>query len=408
MRKRLKIVSLLTALALLGGLLGGCGKSSRIETDSVAVQETTDPLLAEHQKQLEQLNSSYTKRLTSNSQGVEFHLYYDDTQSMLGFVEAANGQNTFVTMLDKSIDCAKGMLNNGFSALKAYTLVDEIPGDKKNQELNWTEVDIVGALQAQFLRSDFYTGSHTGHREGTLTHAGTGTKVGPLARLFLDGNDPFVKGTFTVVVTDLREQGFDLDDLVNGLLSYREAEPGAEICIVGCISDYTGELSVPAYSNSNAGADIASIDNYDGPAAYYYIMAGPTEQMDQYIGMLQDNMQDENLVYATFEELAASEGKPLSFSREKYHGGKAHGRFATGKCFRQWENHARDGAGGRTAGVFGPRHQKKNPWYGSRNDEYCRHTAAGGKDGSKQDRNGAGKASSLQGSCRKPDGKPVY
>ena len=303
MRKRLKIVSLLTALALLGGLLGGCGKSSRIETDSVAVQETTDPLLAEHQKQLEQLNSSYTKRLTSNSQGVEFHLYYDDTQSMLGFVEAANGQNTFVTMLDKSIDCAKGMLNNGFSALKAYTLVDEIPGDKKNQELNWTEVDIVGALQAQFLRSDFYTGSHTGHREGTLTHAGTGTKVGPLARLFLDGNDPFVKGTFTVVVTDLREQGFDLDDLVNGLLSYREAEPGAEICIVGCISDYTGELSVPAYSNSNAGADIASIDNYDGPAAYYYIMAGPTEQMDQYIGMLQDNMQDENLVYATFEEL---------------------------------------------------------------------------------------------------------
>lgn len=59
MRKRLKIVSLLTALALLGGLLGGCGKSSRIETDSVAVQETTDPLLAEHQKQLEQLNSSY-------------------------------------------------------------------------------------------------------------------------------------------------------------------------------------------------------------------------------------------------------------------------------------------------------------------------------------------------------------
>lgn len=317
MRKRLKIVSLLTALALLGGLLGGCGKSSRIETDSVAVQETTDPLLAEHQKQLEQLNSSYTKRLTSNSQGVEFHLYYDDTQSMLGFVEAANGQNTFVTMLDKSIDCAKGMLNNGFSALKAYTLVDEIPGDKKNQELNWTEVDIVGALQAQFLRSDFYTGSHTGHREGTLTHAGTGTKVGPLARLFLDGNDPFVKGTFTVVVTDLREQGFDLDDLVNGLLSYREAEPGAEICIVGCISDYTGELSVPAYSNSNAGADIASIDNYDGPAAYYYIMAGPTEQMDQYIGMLQDNMQDENLVYATFEELAASEGKPLSFSLVK-------------------------------------------------------------------------------------------
>ena len=72
MRKRLKIVSLLTALALLGGLLGGCGKSSRIETDSVAVQETTDPLLAEHQKQLEQLNSSYTKRLTSNSQGWNF------------------------------------------------------------------------------------------------------------------------------------------------------------------------------------------------------------------------------------------------------------------------------------------------------------------------------------------------
>ena len=70
MRKRLQVVSLLTAIALLCGLLGGCGKSSRIKTDSVAVQETTDSLLAEHQKQLEQLNSSYTKRLAANSQGV--------------------------------------------------------------------------------------------------------------------------------------------------------------------------------------------------------------------------------------------------------------------------------------------------------------------------------------------------
>ena len=70
-------------------------------------------------------------------------------------------------------------------------------------------------------------------------------------------------------------------------------------------------------SNSNAGADIASIDNYDGPATYYYIIAGPAEQVDQYIGMLQESMQDEKIIYATFEEMAASEGKPLSFSLVK-------------------------------------------------------------------------------------------
>lgn len=317
MRKRLQAFLLLAAIVLTCMPLGGCGKSSRTEGPSSTAQEETNPILAEHQEQLEQLNSRYKERTAANSQGVEFHLYYDDTQSMLGFVEADNGQSTFVTMLDRSIDCAKGMLNNGFSTLKAYTLVDEIPGDRQNQELNWTEVDIVGGLQAQFLRADFYTGSHTGHREGTLNHAGTGTKVGPLARLFLDGNNPFVKGAFTVVVTDLREQGFNLDDLANSLMAYREGDPEAEICVVGCTSNYTGELSVPVYSNSNTGTDIASIDNYDGPAAYYYIMSGPAEQMDQYISTLQSSMQGEKIVYATFQDLAASEGKPLSFSLVK-------------------------------------------------------------------------------------------
>lgn len=318
MRKKLQAAALLTALALMCGLLGGCGKTRKPTTEAAsAAQVETDSVLSEHQAQMEQLSSNYQERSKVTSQGVEFHLYYDDTQSMLGFVEADNGQNTFVNMLDKSIDCAKGMLNDGFSALKAYTLVDEIPNDHKNQELNWTEVDIVGSLQAQFLRSDFYTGDHTGHREGTLDHAETGTKVGPLARLFLDGSDPFTKGALTVVVTDLREQGFDLDDLVNGLLAYKDSEPTAEICIVGCTSNYTGELSIPVYSNSNAGADIASISNYDGPAAYYYIMAGPSEQMDRYIGVLQDSLQDENIAWATFETLTASEGEPLNFSLMK-------------------------------------------------------------------------------------------
>lgn len=311
-QKRLRFAALFAAAVLMCGLFGGCGASGRETASSVSAE--ADKLLTAHQDQLNDLYKAYSSTVAKD---VEYRLYYDDTQSMLGFVEADNGQNTFVNMLDKSIDSAKGMLNNGFSSLKAYTLVDEVPGDNQNQELNWTEVDIVGSLQAQFLRSDFYTGSHTGHREGTLNHTGTDTKLGPLARLFADGNNPFAKGAFTVVVTDLREQNFDLDDLVNGLLSYKKENPSAEICIVGCSSNYTGEISIPVYSNSNAGADVASIDNYSGPASYYYIMAGPVDQMDRYLSTLKASLSDENIVWSTFEDLTASVGNPLEFALVK-------------------------------------------------------------------------------------------
>lgn len=317
MRKRLKAVSLLVTASLLCGLLSGCGGSARSTASSAAAEEEDDLLLAWHQEQLDYLNSTYKANHTASSQNVEFHLYYDDTQSMLGFVQADNGQNTFVNMLDEAVDCAKSMLNDGFSELKAFTLVDEVPGDGRNQELNWTEIDIIGSLQAQFMRSDFYTGGHTNHRDGTLNRTDTGAQAGPLARLFMDGNNPFATGAVTVVVTDLREQGFNVDDLVDALLTYQNEEPTAEICIMACTSDYTGTISIPVYSNSNTGTDIVSIDNYEGPAAYYYIVAGPAQQVDQYTGALQDKLQCDDLVCASFEDQTASQGEPLRFSLVK-------------------------------------------------------------------------------------------
>ena len=133
MQKRLRFAALFAAAVLMCGLFGGCGASGRETASSVSAE--ADKLLTAHQDQLNDLYKAYSSTVAKD---VEYRLYYDDTQSMLGFVEADNGQNTFVNMLDKSIDSAKGMLNNGFSSLKAYTLVDEVPGDNQNQELNWT------------------------------------------------------------------------------------------------------------------------------------------------------------------------------------------------------------------------------------------------------------------------------
>lgn len=306
----------LAACLAAGLLLTGCGRS---RTPAAAPVELPD-IAQQHAEGLAALQTAWDSR-TSDS-GTTLRLYYDDTHSMLGFVKGNNGSNRFVYLLDAAIDQAFGMVNapeNGVEQVEAYTLVDSSPDDGVNQELSWQQVDMSGTLRNFFMVDSFYTGDHTGHREGTLNHTfadGTVAQMGPLARLFQDGSTPFADDGLTILVSDLQEQGFDLNTLSSGLLDYCKRVPSAKVCIVAAQSSFSGQLSVPVYSISGTGTDIASIDGYTGEVPFYYIIAGPANLVDSFCAGIRQTMGDDsaNILFTTFSTAEASVGQPLDFS----------------------------------------------------------------------------------------------
>lgn len=306
----------LAACLAAGLLLTGCGRS---RTPAAAPVELPD-IAQQHAEGLAALQTAWDSR-TSDS-GTTLRLYYDDTHSMMGFVKGNNGSNRFVYLLDAAIDQAFGMVNapeNGVEQVEAYTLVDSSPDDGVNQELSWQEVDMSGTLRNFFMVDSFYTGDHTGHREGTLNHTfadGTVAQMGPLARLFQDGSTPFADDGLTILVSDLQEQGFDLNTLSSGLLDYCKRVPSAKVCIVAAQSSFSGQLSVPVYSISGTGTDIASIDGYTGEVPFYYIIAGPANLVDSFCAGIRQTMGDDsaNILFTTFSTAEASVGQPLDFS----------------------------------------------------------------------------------------------
>lgn len=306
----------LAACLAAGLLLTGCGRS---RTPAAAPVELPD-IAQQHAEGLAALQAAWDSR-TSDS-GTTLRLYYDDTHSMMGFVKGNNGSNRFVYLLDAAIDQAFGMVNapeNGVEQVEAYTLVDSSPDDGVNQELSWQQVDMSGTLRNFFMVDSFYTGDHTGHREGTLNHTfadGTVAQMGPLARLFQDGSTPFADDGLTILVSDLQEQGFDLNTLSSGLLDYCKRVPSAKVCIVAAQSSFSGQLSVPVYSISGTGTDIASIDGYTGEVPFYYIIAGPANLVDSFCAGIRQTMGDDstNILFTTFSTAEASVGQPLDFS----------------------------------------------------------------------------------------------
>lgn len=317
MQKHKKIFRTAMVCLLTMTMLTGCKQGGRTtEVEKVELP----PLAAEHASGLQELQTAWESR-TSDS-GTILRLYYDDTHSMLGFVKGNNGSNRFVYLLDVAIDEAFNMVNapeNGVEKVEAYTLVDANPEDGVNQELSWQQVDMTGTLRNFFMVDSFYTGDHPNHREGTLNHTfadGSQGQLGPLSRLFQDGATPFANDGLTVLVSDLQEQGFDLNTLSSGILNYCEQVPSAKVCIVAATSAFAGQLSVPVYSMSNTGTSIASIDNYAGDVPFYYIIAGPANLVDTYCAQIQKAMGDDssNILFTSFSSAEASCGQPLEFT----------------------------------------------------------------------------------------------
>lgn len=304
-----KAAALLTAVSMVFTMvLSGCGTQEQSPSERL-----NDSVITEHQEVFDQLTEESQKKEPDQS-GTIFRMYYDNTESMMGFVNPMiqeREKTSFVYSIDAAIDVASSMISaptNGIADAVGYAL----EADSSNI-LRWNKVEINDELQGQFCAKSFYTGSGGG-RLGTLTE--NGKVIGPLARLFQNDANPFAADGLTVVVSDLMEQGFNLDTLRDGIQQYFSENEYAAAIILGCTSEYEGNMSVPCFSAAS-GTDIVTINNYDGPAAYYFLIVGPRNLAESYVQQLEERLDDSDVEfsrasYYNSEDLNSA-AAPLSF-----------------------------------------------------------------------------------------------
>lgn len=284
-----KIVVLFTIVSMVfTTVLSGCNTQETGPSEHLG-----DSVISKHQEIFDQLTKDSQKEEPDQSATI-FRMYYDNTESMMGFVTPMiqeREKTSFVYSIDAAIDVASGMISaptNGIADAVGYAL----EADSSNI-LRWNEVEINDELQGQFCAKSFYTGSGGG-RLGTLTE--NGKVIGPLGRLFQKGANPFAVDGLTVIVSDLMEQGFNLDTLRDGIQQYFSENEYAAAIILGCTSKYVGNMSVPCFSGSS-GTDIVTINNYDGPAAYYFLIVGPRNLAESYVQQLEERLYDSDIEF---------------------------------------------------------------------------------------------------------------
>lgn len=290
-----KLAALLSVLMLVM-VLSGCGKKAWPDNAQIAEMAVMGELIPASE-------DMPTYPDTSNT---VFRMFFDNTNSMRGFVNPTIGnqkKTAFVYSVDDAINVALQMLqakDNGFRQTEGYIL----KADEKNI-LRWSEVDLNDELQAAFCSTRFGTTFYTGSegRPGTLTE--NGVSVGPLSRLFRVGNiqgkeasaTPFIDDGLTVIVSDLMEQGFNLDVIFQGIQTYFGQNPYAAAAVIGCSSEYKGNLSIPMFDGT--GVSEITVHDYTGDAGYYFVIVGPVRLVEVYVENLEALLRKDHVENST-------------------------------------------------------------------------------------------------------------
>ncbi|MGL4607614.1 MAG: hypothetical protein ACRCU3_09145 [Eubacteriaceae bacterium] len=191
------------------------------------------------------------------------NLYYDNTQSMYGFVQNNPNNQTpknFIIATDALYDTMAGYQNANFYKLG-------ITAD--SPFLKWLKIPDNKMFQSGYKTKDFYTFS-----EGIFE----GSK-GPLQLLF-ENSTEINFDDINVFITDLAEQNLQNNDLARMLNKVNLEREGYSTCVFAINSYFYGTASVPTQGVVDAAGNLAFNDfEYDGMRTYYCVMTGPTEEL---------------------------------------------------------------------------------------------------------------------------------
>lgn len=213
-------------------------------------------------------NTIKKAELPANS--VKANLYFDNTQSMYGYINAASN---FAVVCGDLIETVKGYANYSMNALVR----------KDNGFLGWGNVDI-----SNFRSKDFYT-----FNKGSFNNAAG--EYGPLGLLFKNANSPVNFDELNVFITDLAEQQLNNKKLAQRINEVLTENDNRSAALYYINSNFSGLASVPVPSSVVSGQVRMTDENYTGTRPFYCLIVGPTSEVVNICNVLNDSLKGSGL-----------------------------------------------------------------------------------------------------------------
>lgn len=213
-------------------------------------------------------NTIKKAELPANS--VKANLYFDNTQSMYGYINAASN---FAVACGDLIETVKGYANYSMNALVR----------KDNGFLGWGNVDI-----SNFRSKDFYT-----FNKGSFNNAAG--EYGPLGLLFKNANSPVNFDELNVFITDLAEQQLNNKELAQRINEVLTENDNRSAALYYINSNFSGLASVPVPSSVVSGQVRMTDENYTGTRPFYCLIVGPTSEVVNICNVLNDSLKGSDL-----------------------------------------------------------------------------------------------------------------
>ena len=252
MRRFLKIMAAAIMCLLMVVNLEGCGSDAEPVSEEVIALENT------------------IKKAELPANSVKANLYFDNTQSMYGYINAASN---FAVACGDLIETVKGYANYSMNALVR----------KDNGFLGWGNVDI-----SNFRSKDFYTFN----KESFNNAAG---EYGPLGLLFKNANSPVNFDELNVFITDLAEQQLNNKELAQRINEVLTENDNRSAALYYINSNFSGLASVPVPSSVVSGQVRMTDENYTGTRPFYCLIVGPTSEVVNICNVLNDSLKGSGL-----------------------------------------------------------------------------------------------------------------
>ncbi len=252
MRRFLKIMAAAIMCLLMVVNLVGCGPDAEPVSEEVIALENT------------------IKKAELPANSVKANLYFDNTQSMYGYINAASN---FAVACGDLIETVKGYANYSMNALVR----------KDNGFLGWGNVDI-----SNFRSKDFYT-----FNKGSFNNAAG--EYGPLGLLFKNANSPVNFDELNVFITDLAEQQLNNKELAQRINEVLTENDNRSAALYYINSNFSGLASVPVPSSVVSGQVRMTDENYTGTRPFYCLIVGPTSEVVNICNVLNDSLKGSGL-----------------------------------------------------------------------------------------------------------------
>lgn len=252
MRRFLKIMAAAIMCLLMVVNLEGCPHDAEPVSEEVIALENT------------------IKKAELPANSVKANLYFDNTQSMYGYINAASN---FAVACGDLIETVKGYANYSMNALVR----------KDNGFLGWGNVDI-----SNFRSKDFYT-----FNKGSFNNAAG--EYGPLGLLFKNANSPVNFDELNVFITDLAEQQLNNKELAQRINEVLTENDNRSAALYYINSNFSGLASVPVPSSVVSGQVRMTDENYTGTRPFYCLIVGPTSEVVNICNVLNDSLKGSGL-----------------------------------------------------------------------------------------------------------------